>query len=88
MQREDLLMPVKDTIHVLKCKYCGKRYTMFDTPDRGLVYYPDNVMWPTHGNLELVDHMRMNHQHEHEMYILFNNYDRDEYVKAHYEVVQ
>lgn len=68
-------MPVKDVIHVFKCKFCDQKFTMFDGPTGGLIYFPANVMWPVHGEFELVDHIRNEHRHVYEMQRLFYGND-------------
>lgn len=61
-------MPIKDIIRIFECKYCKKKFTMFEKSDGELVYFPENVMWPVHGDFELASHLKMKHRH---------NYDRD-----------
>ena len=60
-------MPIKDIVHIYKCRFCGKKFTMFDGANGELIFFPENVMWPTHGELELVYHLRNCHKHEYDM---------------------
>ena len=77
-------MPVKDVIHVFQCKFCGKKFTMFDSPNGELVYFPENVMWPIHGEFELVDHIRNAHRHVYELHKIFYGGDRNLLIMNNY----
>ena len=77
-------MPVKDVIHVYRCRFCNKKYTMFDSPKGGLIYFPANVMWPVHGEYALVDHIRMCHKHNYDIHKIFYGTDHATLIKKNY----
>lgn len=56
-------MPIKDIMRVYVCKYCQKKFTMFDGPNGELIFFPENVMWPVHGGFELIDHLKKYHRY-------------------------
>ena len=77
-------MPVKDVIHVFQCKFCDKKFTMFDSPKGGLIYFPANVMWPVHGEFELIDHIRNEHRRNYELHTLFYGQDHNLLIMKNY----
>lgn len=81
-------MPVKDVIHVFQCKFCNEKFTMFDHPDGGLIYFPANVMWPIHGEFALVDHFRNCHRHNYELHKLFYGTDHGVLISKIYRRVE
>ena len=64
-------MPIKEIMHTYECKYCHKKFTMFDKPDGGLIFFPENVMWPCNGELELVMHIKSKHKNEYRLADIF-----------------
>ena len=64
-------MPIKDAARCFRCKYCGKEFTLFENSKGKLIFYPENVMWPVHGDLELIDHLRSKHTDEYEYARIF-----------------
>ena len=64
-------MSIKDAARRFRCKYCGKEFTLFVNSKGKLIFYPKNVMWPVHGELELIDHLRSKHTDEYEYARIF-----------------
>ena len=62
-------MPIKDCIRTCKCKYCDKKFTMFEDSTGELIFFPDNTVRPCLGYYELLDHLRKEHR---EIYNLFS----------------
>lgn len=77
-------MPIKDIIHTYECKYCHKKFTMFDKPGGGLIFFPDNVCWPVDGKLELVMHVRSKHKREYDMEKIF--YSDQSLINLNYHI--
>lgn len=78
-------MPIKDIIRIYECKYCKKKFTMFERPNGELVYFPENVMWPVHGEFELTDHVRNKHRREYDLNRVF--YDDDSLINLNFHKV-
>ena len=78
-------MPIKDALRVFKCDIGGKKFTMFEKSDGELVYFPENVMWPVHGKLELAMHFK-SHKPNYEAWTAFNGWNVDEVIKKNFKV--
>ena len=78
-------MPIKDIMRTYICKHCGKSFVMFKDPDGKLIYYPDNVMWPTHGDFELISHMKNAHRHKYDMFIIFEGHNAEKLIGENYD---
>ena len=62
-------MPVKDAIRTCKCKYCDKKFTMFENSDGELIFFPENTVRPVWGWYELLDHLRQSHKEIYNLYM-------------------
>lgn len=61
-------MPIKDCIRTCTCKYCKKKFTMFENSAGELIYFPANTVRPCLGYYELVNHLRNAHQEIYNFY--------------------
>lgn len=78
-------MPIKDILHVYECKYCHKRFTMFDGPGGKLIFFPESSTWPTDGKFELIYHLKNHHGPDYRRDKEF--YDTNELIKIEYHEV-
>lgn len=79
-------MPIKDIMHTYECKYCKKKFVMFDKPNGELLYFPENVMWPVHGDLELMAHLRSQHRHYYDLDSMFYGLDTNTLIDLNYNI--
>lgn len=59
---------------------------MFDKPNGGLIYFPENVMWPVNGKLELLSHLRSRHRPNYDLDRTFYGCDSDAIIGTAYHV--
>lgn len=55
-------MPIKEALRTCKCRYCGKKFTMFVDTTGELIFFPENTVRPAIGYYELLDHVRNEHK--------------------------
>ena len=77
-------MPIKDIMHLYECKFCKKKWTMFDGPDKKLLYFPDNTIRPVHGEYELLYHLKHQHFHNYSADMIFYNKDTNKVIDANF----
>lgn len=78
-------MPVKDAIRTCKCKYCNKKFTMFQNADGELIYFPENTVRPAWGYYELLHHLRKEHPEIFHLYSFLTNLLK-KYVEDCYDI--
>lgn len=61
-------MPIKDALRTCKCKYCGKKFTMFVDSTGELIFFPENTTRPAWGYYELMHHLKEAHPEVYNLY--------------------
>lgn len=77
-------MPIKDIIHVCECKFCKQKWTMFDSSDGGLLYFPEKTIRPVHGEYELLYHLKHKHFRNYDADMIFYNSDSKAIINANF----
>lgn len=79
-------MPIKDIMHIYRCRYCNMKFTMFEGTNGRLIFFPNNVMWPTNGTVELIYHLKNRHRHIYDLERLFYGNDDKHLVSVNFIV--